>query len=754
MGKTSRFRLLVMLVVFGAVAAAQEPPPMKLSPFDLAEVRLLDGPCKIALEANRSYLHALDPERLLHAFRENAGLPAPGEPLGGWEKPDCEVRGHFVGHYLSACALMYAAAGDAALKERADYMVAELAECQAALGGEYLSAYPETFWDRLEAMEKPPWAPYYTIHKIMAGLYDVHTLCGNAHGIDVLKGMAAYFKKRHDRLTIRAWDRVLEIEFGGMAEVLYNLYALTGDPDHRDLAHAFDRAAFLGPLALEHDNLSGIHANTHIPEIVGAARRYELLGDARYRLITEFFWDCVVNHRIYATGGTSNSEFWGDPDKLADTLSISNQESCTSYNMLRVTRHLIRWTADPKYADFYMRTFYNSILGTQRAADGMLAYFTPLACGHKKVFGTPNDAFWCCYGTGIESFAKLADSIYFHDGDGLYVHLFIPSEVVWKEQGLRLEQQTRFPDEDRVSLTLHLEKAGTFALNVLQPWWARQGAVVAVNGERYEVESRPGTYLALRREWHDDDVVMITMPMTLYTEPMPDDAEKVAVLYGPIVLAGLTSEDTWFQGRADRPQDWLEPVAEQPATFRTVGQDESVTFMPLNRVVDESYGVYFVVTPEGSPRHRQLSAEREARRLLAARTVDRVAPNDAELERAHNLQGENTASGPHMGRNWRHAADGGWFSWDLKVLPDAPMMLRCVYWGDDAPPRSFKVQVDGATVAEVSLNHDAPGKFMDVKYPVPEELTRGKNKVTVRFQADPGNMAGGVFDCAVLKPAP
>ncbi|MBP8130799.1 MAG: glycoside hydrolase family 127 protein [Candidatus Hydrogenedentes bacterium] len=751
---TSCLPALLALLVISVPAAAQDAPPLNLMPFDLTAVRLLDGPCNTALEANRAYLHALDPERLLYAFRVNAGLPAPCEPPGGWEKPDCEVRGHFAGHYLSACALMYAAAGDAALKARADYLVAEFAKCQAALGGEYLSAFPENFWDRLESMEKPPWAPYYTIHKIMAGLYDAHMLCGNAQALDVLKGMAAYFKKRRDRLTLRAWDRVLEVEFGGMAEVLYNLYALTGNADHRDLAHAFDRAAFLGPLALEHDNLSGIHANTHIPEVVGAARRYELLGDARYRLITEFFWDCVVNHRTYATGGTSNSEFWGDPDQLAGTLSASNQESCTSYNMLRVTRHLIRWTADPKYADFYMRAFYNSILGTQRAADGMLAYFTPLACGHKRVFGTPDDAFWCCYGTGVESFAKLADSVYFHDGDGLYVHLFIPSEVVWKEQGLRLEQQTRFPDEEHITFTLHLDKDRTFTLNVLQPWWARQGAAVAVNGEPQAIEPRPSTYLALRREWHDGDVLLVTMPMALHAEPMPDDAEKVAVMYGPIVLAGLTSEDTWVQGQALRPEEWLEPVAGRPATFRTVGQETDITFVPLNRVVEESYGVYFIVTPEGSPRHRQLSAEREARRVLAARTVDRVAPNDAELERAHNLQGEKTGSGPHMGRNWRHATDGGWFSWDLRVLPDAPMTLHCVYWGDDAPPRSFQVQVDGTPVADVSLNHNAPGKFLDAEYPLPEALTQGKNKITVRFQAGPGNFAGGVFECAILKPAP
>jgi hypothetical protein len=265
-----------------SIAKAEEiHVPMKA--FNLSDVRLLDGQCRDEQEATRRYLHELDPERLLYTFRKNAGLDAPGEPLGGWEKPDSEVRGHFIGHYVSACAEMYAATGDEELKARADYMVAEMAKCQEALGGEYLSAYPESFFDRLEAMERVPWAAYYTIHKIMSGLYDAHTLCGNEQALDVLKGMSAYFKKRMDKLTTWQIDRLLTVEFGGMSEVLHNLYAVTKSPDDLALAHTFDQASFLGPLALSHDNLTRIHGNTHIPIVMGAARHYELTGDARYR---------------------------------------------------------------------------------------------------------------------------------------------------------------------------------------------------------------------------------------------------------------------------------------------------------------------------------------------------------------------------------------------------------------------------------------------------------------------------------------
>ncbi|MBN2311640.1 MAG: glycoside hydrolase family 127 protein [Candidatus Hydrogenedentes bacterium] len=743
----------IAVAVALAAMAAQEGAGMAACAFDLNRVRLLEGVCLDAQEANRKYLHDLDPERLLRNFRITAGLEAPGEPLGGWEKPDCEVRGHFVGHYLSACALMYASAGDEELKARGDAMVAEFAKCQEALGGEYLSAYPAAFWDRLEAMEKPPWAPYYVIHKIMAGLYDMHTLCGNDQALDVLEGMAAYFENRYDGLSIWEWDRLLGVEFGGMAEVLYNLYAITQNPAHRDLAHAFDRAVFLGPLALEHDNLTKIHANTHIPEVIGAARRYEVLGDERYRTAAVYFWERVAGVRMYATGGTSEAEFWGDPNTLAATLSTKNQESCTSYNMLRLTRHLFEWTADPRYADFYERTYFNSILGTQRPGDGMLAYFTPLACGHQRTFGTPCDSFWCCTGTGIESFSKLGDSIYFHDEDGLYVNLFVASELDWREKGLRLEQVTRFPEEEGTTFRFHLGRSVKLALRVRRPYWATEGMEVRVNGEAVRAEAKPGAYAVIERRWRDGDEVQADVPMGLHASPMPDDPEVVAVVYGPVVLAGLVEEPVYFVGDAADPAAWLAPVADKPLTFVTKGQRAAVTFIPLNRVVEERYGVYFPVIEEGGARHRAILAEEEAARRRAERAVDRVAADDPDSEKAHNLQGDKTAAGAWRGKGWRHAPDG-WFSWDLAVLPDAPMTLVCVYWGDDVPPRTFDILVDGTKIATQSLNRDKPDAFFEVEYAIPEALTKGKNQVSVRFQAHQGNTAGGVFECAVLKPAP
>jgi len=750
--------LLCMLAALGvglahsgaAVGKQWETPSMTFEAFDLDRVRLLDGPCLEAQEANRRYLHDLDADRLLYTFRTNAGFEAPGEPLGGWEAPDGELRGHFVGHYLSACALMYASAGDTALKEKADAMVAELARVQQALGGGYLSAYPEDFWDRLESSDKPPWAPYYTMHKIMAGLYDMYALCGNQQAVEVFKGMVAYFKRRIDKLSIPQWDKVLGVEFGGVAEAAYNLYSVTGDPEHLAFAHAFDRASFLGPLALEHDNLSHIHANTHIPEILGAARRYELLGDERYRTVATYFWDRVVDARMYATGGTSDVEHWPEPNKLAKTLSVYNQESCTGHNMLKVTRHLIEWTGDPAYADYYERTYFNSVLGVQHPETGMLTYFLPLAAGNAKTYGTPNDSFWCCYGTGIESFAKLGDSIYFHDDEGIYVNLYVASEVDWIERRVRLEQRTRFAEEDTARFIVHAEAATEFTLNLHVPYWADQGCEVRVNGEALALEAEAASYLRISRAWSEGDTVEVRIPMKLHVHPMPDDPDLVSVLYGPLVLAGLCERDRLMLGDVADPASWIERVGEAPLRFRTKGQAEDTDFIPLNRVAEEHYGVYFHVAPDGSPRHQEYLRREAERKKVEQRTVDRVIPADKEIEPAHAFKGEESHCGMFQGRAWRDAQ--GWWSWDLKVLPDVPMTLRCTYWGEDVPPRTFDVLVGDTVIATQSLAKNAPGAFFDVEYPIPGELTQGKSSVTVTFRAHEGNTAGGIFECLALKP--
>ena len=741
---------------------------MKLKPFSLADVRLLDGRFKIEQERMRQYLHALDNDRLLYCFRAQAGLPTPGEPYGGWEAPTCEVRGHFVGHYLSACALMYASTGDTALKEKADALVADLAKCQQAMGGEYLSAFPEEFFDRLEA-GRPVWVPYYTWHKILAGLYDMHTLAGNGQARAVMEGMAAYVKRRVDPLAPDQWDRVLRVEFGGMSEVLHNLYTLTGKPEHLAVAHAFDQAEFLGPLALGHDNLTRIHGNTNIPKVVGAARRYEITGDTIYRDLAMFFWDRVVNTRTYATGGSTMFESWPEPCKLAHTLGHLNHETCKTYNILRLTRHILAWTGEARYGDFYERALFNGILGTQGPEPGQLEYYVPMAQGYPRHFGTPDTAFWCCYGTGVESFSKIGDSIYFHDGTNLFVNLFVASRLDWKDKGVSLEQQTAFPGSDTTRLVVHPGAPLRFAINLRIPAWVAGAPEIAVNGEALAGDAKPGSWFAIDREWRDGDALQVRFPMNLHTVPLPDDPDQVAVLYGPTVLAGVlqeaaplvegtadvlglcenTAKPVYFTGNPQAPAEWLARV-EGRLAFQGVNQERPVTLVPFDSVVGEHYGLYWPVVAKGTPRYEQLRLEAESR----DREIDRVAifTRETGSERNHNFQGEKTASGavPSMAYCYRHAEPGGWFSWEFKLPADKPADLLCSYWGSDVG-RTFDVLVDEHLVATESLKPIHPGCVYDVVYPIPPELTAGKEKVTVKFLANHGTMAGGVFGCGMLR---
>ena len=762
----------------GAVTASGSGPekvPLQARPFDPQQVRLLAGPARDAMERARRYLHDLESDRLLHNFRVMAGRPSSARPLGDWERPNCELRGHFVGHYLSACALMVAATGDQPLKVKAEAIVAELANCQKALGKSgYLSAFPESFFDRLEKGQ-PVWAPWYTLHKIMAGLLDMYTYCGDRQALEVLKGMAAWAKTRTDRLSDQQMAAVLNTEFGGSNEVFYNLYAVSGDPRHLQLAHRFDHEAVFAPLARGRDELKGLHANTNIPKIVGAARRYELTADARARDIADHFWHFVVHGRCYATGGTSNHEHWRTaPNVLARELGCENQECCCTYNMLKLTRHLFSWKADVEYADYYERALWNSVLGTQNPDDGMMMYFIPLGPGYWKRYNTPRNSFWCCTGTGVESFSKLGDSIYFHDERGLWVNLFLPSEVTWPEKGLKLRQETAFPAQQGTALTFHVQRPTELELRLRIPSWVGRPVRVAVNGEAAGGPGRPGTYLVLKRTWQDGDRVELPLPMSLHAEKMPDDPTVEAILYGPLVLAGRLGTQglrpelfhadkqtrpyldpvagPYFVADGDDPADWIKPVAGKPLEFRTVGQAQNVTLIPLEQLFAERYGVYWRVVRKGSAEQRKIVADEALRKEMLEKYLDACLLGDEFSESAHHFHGFHCGSGQLNGRAWHDARDGGWFSWDLKVLPEGPMALSCSYWGGDGGRREFAILVDGKKVATQKLEHKQPGRYFDVRYPIPAELTRGKQKVTIKFQAAEGKIAGGVFGCAILKP--
>jgi len=601
----------------------ESAPRLKARPFDLHDVRLRPGLQLTGLETNRKFMMALDPDRLLHMFRVTAGLPSSAEPLGGWEAPDNELRGHFTGHYLSACALMWAQTGDMAVKARGTEIVSALAECQAKNGSGYLSAFPTELFDRLKAGQRV-WAPFYTYHKIMAGLLDNWTLANNSQALDMVRGMATWVREYARPVPDEQWLRMLNVEYGGMNDVLYQLADVTEDQQWAELAHRFDHEKIFAPLAVGRDELKGVHANTNIPKVIGAARRYERTGEDRSRAIATFFWDDVTGMRSYATGGTSNDEEWqGEPGQLAKAIGPMSQETCVTYNMLKLTRALFGWNPEARYADFYERAYFNGILPTQHPADGEKAYYTPLAAGYWKLFGAPNAGFWCCHGTGVENFAKLADSAYFHDEDGIWVNLFVPSEVRWKEKGVRLVQETRFPESDTTTVTVRASKPTRMALRVRVPYWVGEGGSARLNGKPLEAFAGPSSYLVVDRTWRDGDRLDVRLPMQLHVHPMPDDSSVQAVMYGPLVLVGrmgtegITSENRraeptkprtvpefkdpapppapTIRAASDDVGSWVTAVPGKPLEFQTTGQATPMTLVPLYRLFDERYVVYWQV---------------------------------------------------------------------------------------------------------------------------------------------------------------
>lgn len=770
----------------GAVQGASRSPvkPFKVEAFDLSRVRLLDSPFRDAMLLDRKYVMSLDPDRLLHTFRLTAGLPTTAKSLGGWESPDHPSRGEFIGHYLSACALLYAATGDQAVKSRAELIVNGLAKCQDASSGKgynpgYLGAFPESYYDAVE-QGKPIALAWYHTHKQIAGLLDVYTYCGNKQALEVAEKMADWVKYRTGRLSEEKMQESLNLEFGGMGEAMANLYAITGNPDHIMVAARFDKKLFFDPLSKGIDNLQGLHSNTHIPQVIAAAREYEMTGNDYYQHISSFFWKEVADKRSFVTGGTSNGEAWRTPpDKLSTELSPSSQETCCTYNMLKLTKHIFEWTADPHCADFYERALYNSILSTQNPETGTTMYFVPLNPGGWKLFCTPYDSFWCCTGTGMENHAKYGEAIYFRDAKGLYVNLFIPSVLNWKDRGLVLRQETRFPEEDTTTFTLDLAKPGKMAVRIRVPYWAKGGISVTVNGKKWPLAATPCSYVSIERTWKGGDKVVVRLPMSLHLAPMPDEPKLTAIMYGPLVMAGEFGSEGLTKDLQIRPnqgfpdvlppiippdivndsprlEDWIKPVDGKTLTFRTsgAGHPNDVTLIPFYKLFGERYSIYWWKYTNAQYKDVLAGRAREEaeRQAIELRKVDFVTLGNTESEVEHGVKAELSHTGVNRGLSWRDT-ESGWFSAELKVIQGQPQTLRCVYWGADSN-RKFSISVDDTVICHESFNGDKGEKFFSVEYKLPENLLTGKEKVTVKFQADKGSMAGGMSEAAVLREKP
>jgi hypothetical protein len=748
--------------------------------FDLKDVRLLDGPFMQAMLRDQQYLLTLDQDRLLHNFRLTAGLPSTAAPLGGWEAPDVELRGHSVGHYLSALALMYASTGDARFRERADAMVGQLAVIQAALASRgfhpgYLSAFPEELIDRVETRQRV-WAPYYTLHKIMAGLLDVHLRCGNSQALAVLTKMAAWVQFRMDRLNEEQQQRMLGTEFGGMNDVLADLYAITRNPDHLRMARAFNHKAVFEPLERRQDALDGLHGNTQFPKIIGAVRQYELTGERRLYDLAAYFWERVALHRSFVIGGNTDDESFFPVADFSKHLGEASTETCNTYNMLKLTRQLFRLAPSAALADFYERGLFNHILASQDPATGMMCYYVPLKPGAFKTYSTPDQSFWCCVGTGMENHAKYPDSIYFHDDATLWVNLFIASELSWRAKGVHVRQDTRFPESDTSRLTFSAATPVRFAVKIRYPGWAKSGMRLAVNGRQETVAAAAGSYVTVEREWRTGDTVEVTLPMSLRVETMPDDPNVAALLYGPIVLAGdlgnegLTTAVRYgpsvpplgklrtpavpaFVGDPAKTLASIRAVPGSALVFRTEGlaQPHDVTLIPFYKAADQRYTVYWkLFTPaQWEDRKADVAATEGKRQIIERNTIDVVDVSSEQSERDHAYAGERTSEGFLEGRKWRDARDG-WFSYVLKLGAGGPASLVCTYRGSEGRRRVHDILVDGERVATETMYYH-PTETFDVTYALPEALVKGRSSITVKFQAAPGASTGGVLEVRIIR---
>jgi len=741
-------------------------------PFTLAEVSLLPSEFTVAMQADVKYLLMIEPDRLLSQFRSHSGLKPKADKYGGWESEG--LAGHTLGHYLSACALEYAASGNPEFLKRVNYIVDELQECQVARKTGYIGAIPREDSVFLEVSQgkirsrgfdlNGSWSPWYTIHKVMAGLLDAYLYCDNQKALAVEQGMADWTGNILKDLNDEQIQKMLLCEYGGMNEVLVNTYALTNNKKYLDLSYKFHDRVVLDSLAKRVDILPGRHSNTQIPKVIGTVRRYELTGTESDLVIGDFFWKTVVNHHSYAPGGNSNYEYLSEADKLNDKLTDNTMETCNTYNMLKLTRHLFALQPSATLMEFYEKGLYNHILASQNHKTGMMCYFVPLRMGTRKEFSDEFNTFTCCVGSGLENHVKYGESIYFKGKDGsVYVNLFIPSVLNWKEKDFKLTLNGRIPQEKTVKLTVQTSHPQARTLRIRQPQWAPKEISVRVNGKPAAAKVQADGYIALSQKWKNNDVIEIDFESSLHAVAMPDNAGRQAFFYGPVLLAGnlgatepdpTTGIPVLVSDETDVKNLFVAESKDQ-LIFKTnkIGSPNDVTLQPFYSLDDQFYSVYWdVFSPQAWKDEQQRYEEKKrAAYELEKSTVDALRMGEMQPERDHHFTGENLETGESHTRKFRVANDGGAFSFTLKVVPGFSYNLIATYWGMDNRGRNFDILVDGEKIASVDLNKFKESKFYDIPYKVPASAIGGKTSVTVTFQAKPKNQAGPVFGVRLVK---
>lgn len=775
-------RTFLQLTTLGSIGLAIPMPsfasssptfPKSVSSFPIESVRLKPSPFLDAVNANLKYLHKLEPDRLLHNFRVHAKLKPKGEAYGGWEADT--IAGHSLGHYLMACGLIHAQTGDAECKKRTEYIVDELAECQKVAGDGYIAGFTRKKGDLTEdgrvifaEMEANDirsagfnlngcWVPFYNWHKLFSGLFAAQTHCGNEKALDVAKSLGDFIDKFFAKINDEQLQKILNCEHGGINESLAELYARTNEKRFLDLSIRIRHQKTLGPMFEQKDALPGIHANTQIPKVIGLARLYELTKKEEYATAARYFWANVTNNYTYVIGGNSDREYFQSPNSISKYITEQTCESCNTYNMLKLTRHLFEWNPNSAYFDYYERAHFNHMLAHQNPRSGAFAYMIPLMSGMAREWSSETNDFWCCVGSGMETHSKHGESIYWKADKHLLVNLFIPSMLNWQEQNAEIELTTEYPKSDEISLSVNkIGKSADFKVSLRIPFWA-DNASLKINGKNAKFAKENG-YATIQRKWKKGDTVALKLPMKLRFEATKDDPNIVALLHGPLVLAadlGESSNPYQNVSAAFVGANLLGSIVptNKVLTFETkgIGRPNQMTLKPFYSQWERRTAVYFhkFTDAEWTKEQAILAAEEVRLKDLQARSVDVMKLGDEKEEKAHGLVSKISYGLSYRAKPGRDARTEGFFEFKMKVV-DAPLTLRATYWGEESK-RQFYILVDGNKIATETLGYGKKGEFVERDYKISQELMKGKSEVLVRFEPEKGNTAGPVFGCLIFR---
>jgi len=786
---------ILLIVICNLIFVSYAQDKLYPNEFSLYDVTLLNGPFKHARNLNIQTLLKYDVNRLLAPYRKEAGLEPKAQSYPNWEGLD----GHIGGHYFSAMAMNYAATKNAECKRRMEYIISELKACQEAnkennsgWGIGYVGGVPNSkkIWSTLKTGDfssyHAAWVPWYNVHKMYAGLRDAWLYAGNEDAKTIFLKFCDWGIAITSALTDDQMQSILDTEHGGMDEIFADAYQMTGDAKYLIAAKRFSHKALLEPMAAGNDNLDNKHANTQIPKVVGFQRIAELTNDEEYIKASSFFWETVTKNRTLAFGGNSRKEHFPSKKASSDYIEdVEGPESCNSYNMLKLTEDLFRFHPLAKYIDYYERTMFNHILSTQNPETGGYVYFTPARPRHYRVYSAPNEAMWCCVGTGMENHSKYNELIYTHQNDSLFLNLFVASELNWREKGIKIKQETKFPFEEQTRLTV-TEGTSKFTLMIRYPSWVAEKALkIFVNGNMIPYASHPSSYVSIERLWKAGDVVQIILPMHNSIEQLPNVPTYVALLHGPILLgaktgtedlAGLIADDSrWGQiasGKrlpidkapiiiADSHSeiiDKLKPIDGQPLTFTVPNlkmiNPIDVVLEPFFKIHDARYMMYWMDLTN-SQYHSYLdsvAAVEKEKLELENRTIDFVEPGEQQPEKDHAMLTSNSNSGVLLDQFWRDAKNGGYFSYNLKTNDETDLSLIVRYFGYEWGSRIFDIYIDDQKlVSENNTGRWYESKFLDIEYKIPNSMIEGKENIRLKFQAEPGSTAGAVYSIRLAK---